>query len=280
VISEVIPVFSRKPIFGYTAFVLATLAIGAYSVTTWAHHMFATGAVNDPFFAGTTLIIAVPTGVKIFNWIFTMIGGRLWLTTPMLFAIEFIAVFLIGGLTGPMLAVPEFDLQVHDTYFVVAHMHYVLLGSSVFAMFAGLYFWWPKFFGWRLSERIGVVHAICTFVAFNLTFFPQHQLGLRGMPRRFNDYPEGLGYDFLNLLSTIGAFLLAASVALFLVNIVVSRRRRVPAGDDPWKANTLEWITTSPPPPQNFDWLPPIESERPVRDWRVGRTETEAARHG
>jgi cytochrome c oxidase subunit 1 len=204
----------------------------------------------------------------------------LQLTTPMLFAIEFIAVFLIGGLTGPMLAVPEFDLHVHDTYFVVAHFHYVLLGSSVFAMFAGLYFWWPKFFGWRLSERLGVIHAICTFVAFNLTFFPQHLLGLRGMPRRFDDYPEGVGYDFLNLLSSIGAFLLGASVLLFLVNIAVSRRRRVPAGNDPWKANTLEWATTSPPPPHNFDWLPPIESERPVRDWRVGGATTEAAQHG
>jgi cytochrome c oxidase subunit 1 len=269
VISEIIPVFSRKPIFGYTAFVLATLAIAGYSVTTWAHHMFATGAVNQPFFAGTTLIIAVPTGVKIFNWVFTMVGGRLRLTTPMLFAIAFIVVFLIGGLTGPMLAVPTFDLHVHDTYFVVAHMHYVLLGTAVFAMFAGLYFWWPKFFGWRLSERIGRWHVAVLFVSFNLTFFPQHLLGLRGMPRRYDDYPEGAGYDFLHWLSSLGSYLQGASVLLFLANIWVSRRRRELAGPDPWEANSLEWATTSPPPPHNFDELPPIHSERPVRDQRV-----------
>ena len=271
VVSEIIPVFSRKPMFGYTAFVLASLAIAGYSVTTWAHHMLTTGAVNQPFFAGTTLIIAVPTGVKVFNWVFTMIGGRLRLTTAMLFAISFIVIFVIGGLTGPMLAVPAFDAHVHDTYFVVAHMHYVLLGSTVFAMFGGLYFWWPKLFGWTLSERIGRWHVAATFVSFNLTFFPQHLLGLRGMPRRYDDYPEGVGYDFLHLLSSVGAFLTAASVLLFLWNIAVSWRRRLPAGDDPWEGNSLKWATASPPPPHNFDTLPPIRSERPARDLRVAR---------
>ena len=269
VISEVIPVFSGRPLFGYVAFVLATLAITAYSVTTWAHHMFTTGAINGAFFAGTTILIAVPTGVKVFNWLFTMIGGRIRLTTAMLFAVGFIVVFVVGGLTGPMLAVPSFDYEVHDTYFVVAHMHYVLLGTAVFAMFAGLYFWWPKFFGYRLSERWGVAHFVLLFVGANLTFFPQHLLGLRGMPRRYADYPEGIGYDGPNLLSSLGAGLQAVAVVLFLINIVVSRRHRVPAGPDPWGGNSLEWLADSPPPPHNFTWLPPVRSERPAHDQRM-----------
>jgi cytochrome c oxidase subunit 1 len=271
VISEVIPVFSGRPLFGYVGFVLATLAITAYSVTTWAHHMFTTAAINGAFFAGTTILIAVPTGVKVFNWLFTMVGGRVRLSTPMLFALGFIVVFVVGGLTGPMMAVPSFDFEVHDTYFVVAHMHYVLLGTAVFAMFAGLYFWWPKFFGYRLSEGWGRVHFALMFVGANLTFFPQHLLGLRGMPRRFADYPEGVGYDGPHLLSSIGAGLQAVAVVLFLVNIAVSRRRREPAGADPWGANSLEWLTDSPPPPHNFTWLPPVRSERPAHDHRVGR---------
>jgi cytochrome c oxidase subunit 1 len=280
VISEVVPVFSRKPVFGYTAFVLATLAIGAYSVTTWAHHMFATGEVHSSFFAATTLLIAVPTGVKIFNWIFTMWGGRLSFRTPMLFALAFIVVFLIGGLTGPMLAVPDFDRHVNDTYFVVAHMHYVLLGSAVFAMFAGVYYWWPKVTGWMLGEGLGRAQVVVMFIGFNLTFFPQHVLGVDGMPRRYAEYPNDQQWESMNLLSTIGSMALALGVALFPLNVLVSRRRRVPAGDDPWEGNTLEWATTSPPPPHNFDRLPVVRSERPVHDAREGRAGPDAATEG
>jgi cytochrome c oxidase subunit 1 len=277
VVSEIIPVFSRKPIFGYTAFVVATLAIGAYSVTTWAHHMFATGAVESEYLSATTLLIAVPTGVKIFNWIFTMWGGRIVPRTPMLFAMTFVLTFLVGGLTGPMLAVPDFDRHVTDTYFVVAHLHYVLLGTAVFALFAGLFYWWPKATGWFLSERWGIAQVVLMIIGFNLTFFPQHLLGLRGMPRRFADYPDDAGYTFLNQLSTAGAVVLAVGLLLFVVNLVVSWRRRLPAGDDPWDANTLEWATTSPPPPHNFTTLPPIRSERPLYDHKHGDARDAAA---
>jgi len=275
VVTEVLPVFARTRLFGYKAFVISTMAIAAYSISTWAHHMFTTGAVDLPFFTATTLIIAVPTGVKIFSWLATLWGGRLRLRTPMLFCLGFLVVFLIGGLTGPMLAAPMFDQHVHDTYFVVAHMHYVLLGSAMFAMFGGVYFWWPKMMGWRLGERAGLWHFWLTFVGFNLTFFPQHVLGMRGMPRRFADYPEGVGYDTAHLLSSIGAAVLVVSVLVFLGNVVASWRRREPAGDDPWEGSTLEWATTSPPPPHNFDWLPPVRSERPVYDWRRGQESSE-----
>jgi len=275
VISEIIPVFSRKPIFGYKAMVIATVLIGAYSLTVWAHHMFTTGAINDGFFSGATLLIAVPTGIKIFSWVFTMWGGRLRFDTPMLYAVGFVVVFLIGGLTGPMLAVRAFDSHVHDTYFVVAHMHYVLLGTAVFAMFGALFFWWPKLFGHRLDEGLGKVQFWLLFVGSNIVFFPQHVLGLRGMPRRFADYPEGIGYETLNLWSSLGTILVALAVLLFLVNIAASARRArrgdaAPAGDDPWQGNTLEWATSSPPPTHNFHSLPPIRSERPVFDHRWG----------
>jgi cytochrome c oxidase subunit 1 len=264
VIGEVIPVFSRRPLFGYKAFVVASLAIAAYSFTTWAHHMFATDAVLVPFFSGLSFIIAVPTGVKIFNWTFTMFGGRLRFDTPMLFALGFLVVFLLGGLTGPMLAAVSFDIHVTDTYFVVAHMHYVLFGSAVFALFAGLFFWFPKMTGRRLSEGLGKAQFWLLIIGFNMTFFPQHLLGLEGMPRRYALYDER--YEGLNLLSSIGQAFTLVGMVLFVVNLVRSWRRPAVDVDDPWGGFSLEWTTSSPPPPHNYDRLPPIRSERPAFD--------------
>jgi cytochrome c oxidase subunit 1 len=266
VITDIIPTFARKPIFGYKGMVLATLAIAGLSVGVWAHHMFATGAVLLPFFSALSLLIAVPTGIKFFNWIGTMWKGKLTFEAPMLFAVGFMLMFLLGGLTGVMLAQPPIDFHVEDTYFVVAHMHYVLFGGSVFAVFAAIYYWFPKFTGRRLNERFAQVHFALLLVGFNLTFFPQHELGLRGMPRRVAIYTNGQGWDFLNLLSTIGAYILAAAMLVFLWNVWISWRRGERVGANPWDAGTLEWATTSPPPEHNFDFLPPIRSERPVWD--------------
>ncbi len=266
IVTEILPVFSKRPVFGYLGLVFATLAIAALSVGVWAHHMFATGAIEVEFFSGLSLLIAVPTGVKFFNWIGTMWGGKLTFTTPMLFCVGFLLLFLLGGLTGVLLAAPSIDTQVTDSYFVVAHMHYVLFGGSAFALFGGIYYWWPKFTGKRLHEGWGKVHFALMFIGFNLTFAVQHQLGLEGMPRRVASYLPSDGFTTLNRVSTVGAMLLGASTFPFLWNVYRTHRKGEPASDNPWDAQTLEWATTSPPPPHNFDWLPAIRSNRPVWD--------------
>ena len=272
-VSEIIPVFSRKPLFGYKGFVLATLAIASLSTAVWAHHMFVTGVISLPFFSAVTFLIAVPTGVKMFNWIATMWRGHLTFETPMLFCVGFLLVFLIGGLTGPMIASPPFDFHVSDTYFIVAHMHYVLFGTAAFGFFAGVYFWYPKFTGRLLDERLGKVHFWLTLFGFNVTFWPHHLLGLRGMPRRVADYSPDSGWSFLNLVSSLGSVAMAISVLVLVANFWVSHRRNIPAGDDPWEGYSLEWATTSPPPEHNFTELPLIRSERPVFDRRhAGRS--------
>jgi cytochrome c oxidase subunit 1 len=262
-------VFSRKPIFGYTGLVLAAFAIAGLSMGVWAHHMFTTGVVNNPFFSFVSFLIAVPTGVKFFNWIATMWRGSISFETPMLFAIGFLLNFLIGGITGVMLASPPIDYQAHDSYFVVAHFHYVLGGGSLFAIFAALFFWWPKMFGRKLDETLGRWCFGLLFVGFNVTFLPMHFMGVMGMPRRVFTYNAGGPLPILNLIATCGSYIMFAGVSLFVYNAIVSARARVPVGNDPWGANSLEWWTTSPPPEHNFESLPPIHSERPVHDARV-----------
>ncbi|KOX37634.1 MULTISPECIES: cytochrome c oxidase subunit I [unclassified Streptomyces] len=268
IVSEILPVFSRKPLFGYIGLVAATIAIAGLSVTVWAHHMFATGAVLLPFFSFMTFLIAVPTGVKFFNWIGTMWKGSLSFETPMLWSIGFLVTFLLGGLTGIILASPPMDFHVTDSYFVVAHFHYVVFGTVVFATFAGFYFWWPKMTGTMLDERLGKIHFWTLFVGFHGTFLVQHWLGAEGMPRRYADYLDADGFTALNTVSSIGAFLLGASTLPFFYNVWKTARTapRVTV-DDPWGfGRSLEWATSCPPPRHNFVTLPRIRSESPAFD--------------
>ncbi|MER6302601.1 cytochrome c oxidase subunit I [Kitasatospora sp. NPDC001539] len=268
IVTEVIPVFSRKPVFGYYGMIGATVAITALSMSVWAHHMFATGQVLLPFFSMMSFLIAVPTGVKFFNWVGTMWNGSLSFETPMLWSIGFMVTFLFGGLSGILLAAPPVDFHVTDSYFVVAHLHYVLFGTVVFATFAGFYFWWPKLTGKMLDERLGKVHFWILFVGFQATFLVMHWLGAQGMPRRYATYLEVDGFTSLNVLATIGSFLLGVSNLPFFYNVWTTTRHGTPVGqDDPWGwGRSLEWATSSPPPEHNFHALPRIRSESPAFD--------------
>ncbi|MCA0328370.1 MAG: cytochrome c oxidase subunit I [Actinobacteria bacterium] len=266
--SEILPVFSRKPIFGYKGLVFATIAIAALSVAVWAHHMYVTGSVNLPFFAFMTMLIAIPTGVKFFNWIGTMWRGSITFETPMLWTLGFLITFLFGGLTGILLSAPPVDFQVSDSYFVVAHFHYVIFGTVVFSMFAGFYFWWPKWTGRMLDEGLGKVQFWLTFIGFQVTFFVQHWLGAMGMPRRYADYLASDGFTTFNVVSTIGAFILATSMLPFFYNVwKTAKTAPKVTEDDPWGwGRSLEWATSCPPPRHNFTSIPPIRSESPAFD--------------
>ncbi len=261
IVSEILPVFSRKPLFGYSFLVFAGVAIGFMGWFVWSHHMFTVGlgpAANSAF-AISTMAIAIPTGIKIFNWIGTMWGGSIRFSTAMLFAISFIAMFTIGGLSGVMHAAVPSDAQQQDTYFVVAHFHYVLFGGAIMAIFGGIYFWWPKATGYMLSDKLGKWNWLIMFIGFNLQFAPQHWLGLDGMPRRIFTYAENMGWENTNMIASAGGFLMAFSVLLFIINVFYSARKGVPAGNDPWDGRTLEWSITSPPPHYNFEKIPNVE---------------------
>lgn len=270
IISEVIPTFSRKPLFGYPVVVYSGVLIGFLGFGVWAHHMFSVGLgpLANSVFAGLTMLIAIPTGVKIFHWIATMWGGAIRFRTAMLFAVGLIVMFTIGGLTGVMHASPPADLQQTDTYFVVAHLHYVLFGGTMLGLFSGMYYWFPKVTGRFLDERLGKAHFWLTFIGINLTFFPMHFAGLHGMPRRTYTYPAGLGFEGYNLTSTVGAGITLLAVLVFLYNLVRSLRSGERAGASPWGGATLEWSTSSPPPVHNFDWTPQVRSRDPL--WHDG----------
>ncbi|HEV2127131.1 MAG TPA: cytochrome c oxidase subunit I [Thermomicrobiales bacterium] len=277
VISEIIPTFSRKPLFGYAVMVYAIAAIAFLGFGVWAHHMFTTGLgpTANSVFAASTMLIAIPTGVKIFNWIGTMWLGQLRFTTAMLFAVGLVSQFVIGGLSGVMHAVVPVDTQQNDSYFVVAHFHYVLFGGSIFGLIAAIYYWFPKFTGRMMDERLGKWNFWTTFLGFNMTFFPMHFLGLEGMPRRYYTYAEGSGWAFWNLISTIGAFILGASILLFIYNIARSLQTGERAGANPWDAGTLEWATSSPPSVYNFAVVPTIEHRDPLWAEKYGLEEEE-----
>jgi cytochrome c oxidase subunit I len=259
IVSEILPVFSRKPLFGYSAIVFSGIAIGFMGWGVWAHHMFTTGLgpVADAAFGISTMFIAVPTGIKIFNWLGTMWGGQLRFTTPMLFAIGLVSMFTIGGLSGVTHSIVPHDTQQHDTYYVVAHFHYVLFGGALFGLFGGIYFWFPKVFGRLLNERLGKTQFWLMLLGFNLTFAPMHWLGLNGMPRRYYTYADGMGWNFWNAVVSAGSLVIALSFVVFVLNVLVSRKNP-PAGADPWDARSVEWLTSSPPPVHNFDEIPII----------------------
>jgi len=268
ILSEVIPIFSRKPLFGRAAMVGAVVAIGFISLGVWAHHMFAVGMTSwsNTFFAASSMLVGIPTGIKIFNWTATMYGGKLRLDTPMLFCCAFLLQFLVAGLTGIMLAVSPFDWQLHDSYFVVGHFHFTLIGGLVFGLFAGMYYWFPKATGKLLCEKLGHWHFWLFVIGFETTFIPMHFLGILGMPRRIYTYAPDRGWDFWNLISSLGVIAQAAAIALFIWNVVDSIRSGEKAGDDPWDGWTLEWATFSPPPEYNFEKLPVVRSSRPLWD--------------
>jgi cytochrome c oxidase subunit 1 len=282
-VSEILPVFSRKPLFGYVALVLSTIAIGVLGFVTWVHHMFTSGVnpVVETFFMLSTMVIAVPTGVKFFNWIATVWGGSLNWKTPLYYTFGFLSTFLVGGISGVFQGSAPLDTQLHDTYWVVAHLHYVLFGGTVFGIFAGLYYWWPKMTGKFLNEPIGKLQFWLMFIGFNVTFFPMHTLGLMGMPRRIVDYPAGRGWELQNLIATVGAFMVAIAVLVFMYNVLYSLRTSEEASDNPWEGNTLEWATSSPPPAHNFNpgSLPPVNSDRPLWDERNGVSVPVAHQH-
>lgn len=268
IVSEILPVFSRKPIFGYKTLIYATIAIAALSMTVWAHHMYVTGSVLLPFFALLTMLIAVPTGVKIFNWVGTMWRGSITFESPMLWVIGFLITFTFGGLTGVILASPPLDFHVSDTYFVVAHFHYVVFGTVVFAMFAGFYFWWPKWTGKMLNDRLGKLHFWLLFIGFHMTFLIQHWIGVVGMPRRYRTYLAEDGVTWMNQLSTLGAVVLAISMLPFFYNVYITARKAPKVTvNDPWGyGRSLEWATSCPPPRHNFTSIPRIRSESPAFD--------------
>ncbi len=279
IVSEVLPTFARKPLFGYPVVVYSGILIGFFGFGVWSHHMFTVGlgAIADSAFSIATMLIGIPTGVKIFNWIATLWGGRIRFTTALWFALGFIAMFLMGGLSGIMHASPPVDMQQQDSYFVVAHLHYVLVGGSLFGLFAGIYYWWPKLTGRMLSERAGRWNFWLMFLGFNVTFFPMHFLGLMGMPRRIYTYAPGLGWDLWNLVSTVGVFILGLGILVFIGAAVASLRAGAPAPADPWDGRTLEWAVASPPPEYNFAEIPTVHHRDELWALKTGRVPREMA---